>query len=91
MRQPVRTRSVRRPKGKRPVAPGARRDRLALLLALVTILCLDAIFFLSKDTQFLQFLMPGPLTTQIRPARSRTAAAPFCHIWVPGCSPSLSS
>ncbi len=36
---------------------------MALLLALVTILCLDAIFFLSKDTQFLQLLMPGPLTS----------------------------
>ncbi len=41
-------------------APSARRDRLAMLLALVTVVCLVAVFFISKDTQF---LMPGPLTS----------------------------
>ena len=37
-----------------------RRDRLAVLLALVTVVCLGAAFLLSKGTQF---LMPGPLTS----------------------------
>ena len=60
MRRPVRTRSVRPPKAERQVPPGSRRDRLAVLLALVTVVCLGAAFFLSKDTQF---LMPGPLTS----------------------------
>jgi hypothetical protein len=63
MRRPRRTRSVRPPKAERRAAPGSRRDRLSVLLALVTIVCLDAAFFLSKDTQFLQFLMPGPLAS----------------------------
>jgi hypothetical protein len=61
MRRPGRTRSVRRPKAKRQAAPGSRRERLAVLLALVTVVVLDLALFLSKDTQFLQFLMPGPL------------------------------
>ena len=60
MRRPVRTRSVRPPKAERQAAPGSRRDRLAVLLALVTVVCLGAAFFLSKDTQF---LMPGPLAS----------------------------
>jgi hypothetical protein len=42
------------------VAPGSRRDRLAVLLALVTVVCLGSAFFLSQDTQF---LMPGPLAS----------------------------
>jgi hypothetical protein len=40
--------------------PGVRRDRLAVLLALVTVVCLGSAFFLSKGTQF---LMPGPLAS----------------------------
>ena len=63
MRRPVRTRPVRPRKAKRQAARSARRDHLAVLLALVTVVCLDLVFFLSKDTQFLQFLMPGPLTS----------------------------
>jgi hypothetical protein len=63
MRRPGRTRSVRPPKAERQAAPGSRRDCLAVLLALVTIVCLGLAFFLSKDTQFLQFLMPGPLAS----------------------------
>ena len=55
MRRPVRTRSVRRPK-----PPGYWRDRLALLLAVATIVCLGAAFFLARDTRF---LMPGPLAS----------------------------
>jgi hypothetical protein len=63
MRRPGRTGSARPPKAERQVAPGSRRDRLGVLLALATVVCLDAAFFLSKDTQFLQFLMPGPLAS----------------------------
>ena len=39
---------------------GSRRDRLAVLLALVTVVCVGSAFFLSKGTQF---LMPGPLAS----------------------------
>ena len=42
------------------MVPGSRRDRLAVLLALVTVVCLGSAFFLSQDTQF---LMPGPLAS----------------------------
>ena len=40
--------------------PASRRDRLAVLLALVTVVCLGSAFFLFQDTQF---LMPGPLAS----------------------------
>jgi hypothetical protein len=60
MRRPVRTRSVRPPKAERQVPPGSRRDRLAVRLALVTVVCLGSAFFLSQDAQF---LMPGPLAS----------------------------
>jgi general stress protein YciG len=40
--------------------PGYWRDRLAVLLALVTVVCLGAAFFLAKD---MKFLAPGPLTS----------------------------
>ena len=40
--------------------PGSRRDRLAVLLALVAVACVGSAFFLSKGTQF---LMPGPLAS----------------------------
>ena len=63
MRRPVRTRSVRPPKARRQALPASLRDRLAMLLALVTVACLALAFFLSKDTQFRQFLMPGPLAS----------------------------
>jgi hypothetical protein len=55
-----RTRSARPPKATRQVSPGSRRDRLAVLLALVTIACLGAAFLLGKGTHF---LMPGPLAS----------------------------
>ena len=58
MRRPARTRSVRPPKAERQA--GSRRDRLAVLLGLVTLFCLGAAFILSQDTEF---LMPGPLTS----------------------------
>jgi hypothetical protein len=54
-------RSIRPPKADRPAAPPAsRRDRLALLLAFVTVVCLGAAFSFFKDTRF---LMPGALTS----------------------------
>ena len=56
----ARTRAVRPPKAERQAAPSSRRDRLAVLLALMTVVCLGLAFFLAKDTQF---LMPGPLTS----------------------------
>ncbi len=40
--------------------PGSRRDLLAVLLALVTVVCLGSAFVLSRGTQF---LMPGPLAS----------------------------
>jgi hypothetical protein len=60
MRRPVRNGSVRPPKAERQARPGFRRDRLAALLALATVVCLGAAFLLSRDTQF---LMPGPLAS----------------------------
>jgi hypothetical protein len=52
--------SDRTAKAEGQAAPGSLRDRLAFLLALVTIAGLGLAFFLSKDTQF---LMPGPLAS----------------------------
>ena len=52
--------SVQSPAAEGQTAPGSRRDRLAVVLALVTVVCLGAVFLLSKDTKF---LMPGPLTS----------------------------
>ena len=63
MRRSIWTRSARPPRVERQVAPAARRDRLALLLALATVVCLGSALFLSKDTQLLRFLMPGPLAS----------------------------
>jgi hypothetical protein len=60
MGRAVWTRSVRPPKAARQAAPGSWRDRLALLLAFVTVACLGSALFLAKDTQL---LMPGPLTS----------------------------
>ena len=75
MRRPVRTRSVRPPKAERQAAPGSRRDRLAVLLALVTVVCLGLAFFLAKDRQFLRLLMPGPLAS----AHSAIENCSACH------------
>jgi hypothetical protein len=60
MRRPVRTRSVQPLKAETQAPHGFRRDRLAALLALVTVVCLSLAFFLLQDTQF---LMPGPLSS----------------------------
>jgi len=60
MRRPARAGSMRPAKAERHAAPGFQRDRLAVLLALVTVVCLGSAFFLFQDTQF---LMPGPLAS----------------------------
>jgi hypothetical protein len=60
MWRPGLLKSVRPPKAERQAPFGSRRDRLAVLLALVTVVCLGAALFLSKGTQL---LMPGPLTS----------------------------
>ena len=57
MRRPVRTGSM---KAERQARPRFRRDRLAALLALATVVCLGSAFLLFRDTQF---LMPGPLAS----------------------------
>ena len=51
---------VRSPKTERDVPPNVRRDRLAVLLAFMTIIGVGLTLSLAKDTQF---LMPGPLTS----------------------------
>ncbi|HEX7108469.1 MAG TPA: hypothetical protein VF224_04440, partial [Aestuariivirga sp.] len=60
MRRPERLKSVQPPKDERQVPSGSRRARLAVLLTLVTVVCLGSALFLSKGTQL---LMPGPLTS----------------------------
>ena len=60
MRRPERARSVRPPKRQWPTIPGSWRDRLAVLMALVTLSCVGWVFVLAKDTRF---LMPGPLAS----------------------------
>jgi len=72
MRRAVWAKSARPPKAARQVATGSLRDRLAMLLALVTVVCLGSALFLSKDTQL---LMPGPLAS----AHSAIENCSACH------------
>ena len=60
MQAPVRTRTVRPQSAWRRAVPDSLRDRLAVLLALATIVCLGLAFFFARDPQF---LMPGPLAS----------------------------
>ena len=53
-------RSVRTSKAENPARPAAGRDRFAVQIALVTVVCLGCMFILSKGTTF---LMPGPLAS----------------------------
>ena len=53
MRQAGRIRSGRPPKADRQAAPASLRDRLAVLVAVVTVACAGAAFLLAKDTKFL--------------------------------------
>lgn len=60
------------PTAERPAPPNARRDRLAVQLALVTIIGVGLAFVFSKGTRF---LMPGPLTS----AHGAIEACGTCH------------
>ncbi|WP_125461693.1 MULTISPECIES: hypothetical protein [Rhodomicrobium] len=53
-------RSGRAPRAERPSKPPSPRDRLAVLLAIVTAICLGAAFLFSSGKQF---LAPGPLAS----------------------------
>ena len=72
MRRPVRTRPVRQPKAAWQVFPSSWRDRLAVLLAILTVVCMGAALLLARDTRF---LMPGPLTS----AHSAIEKCSACH------------
>jgi hypothetical protein len=52
--------SVRPPETEGQAQPGSRRDRLAALLALVTLVCVGSAYVASKGMQLLE---PGPLTS----------------------------
>ena len=56
----------------RRTARGSPRDRLAVLLALVTVICVGAAFLLARDAKF---LMPGPLAS----AHSAIDNCSACH------------
>jgi hypothetical protein len=56
----VRNRSVRPSQTDGQAAPSSLRDRVAKLLALVTLVCVGVAFIVSKGTQL---LMPGPLAS----------------------------
>ena len=60
MRPPGRIGSDRPPKAKRQAPPAPLRDRLAVLLAVVTVVCVGAAFLFAKD---MKFLMPGSLAS----------------------------
>jgi len=75
MRRLARTGSARPPTAEKQAAAGSRRDRLALLLAIVTVVCVGSALFLSTDAQFRQFLMPGPLAS----AHGAIETCSACH------------
>ena len=52
--------------------PRSWRDRLAVLLAILTVVCMGAALLLARDTRF---LMPGPLTS----AHSAIEKCSACH------------
>jgi hypothetical protein len=64
--------SVPQPNAEGQAGPGPRRDRIAVLLALVTVVCLGAAFLLAKGTLF---LMPGPLAS----AHGAIETCSACH------------
>jgi hypothetical protein len=53
-------RRTKPPQPPKPASPGSRRDRLAVLVGLATIICLGAAFVLGRGTKFLE---PGPLAS----------------------------
>lgn len=70
MKGPARSRSMQR--APKRLAPGIRRNRLAFLQAVVTVVCLGAAFVFARGTQF---LMPGPLSS----AHGAIEACSSCH------------
>jgi len=60
MQRAVSRKSIRTAAAAGPAAPGAWRDRLAMLVGLVTVACVGLTFIIAKDTHF---LMPGPLSS----------------------------
>ncbi len=72
MRQLAKLQPVRPPKPDKQATRGSLRDRLAVLLAMITIVCLGAAFLRSKGTQF---LMPGPMSS----AHSAIENCAACH------------
>lgn len=60
MRRPGWTRLARQPKDGNPAPPSSRRDRIAMRLALLTVVGIAVAFILSNN---MQFLMPGPLAS----------------------------
>ena len=71
MRRLVRIGSSRR-QAEGQATPASLRDRLAMLLALVTVAAVISAFVLSKD---MQFLMPGPLAS----AHGSIESCASCH------------
>lgn len=72
MRRSLWTKSVRPAKAEKQAAPGSMRDRLAVLLALVTVVCVGLAFIFARDPRF---LMPGPLVS----AHSAIENCSACH------------
>ena len=66
------TRPVGVPNSAMQEAPASHRDRLAIYLALLTIVCVVSIFVLSRSTDF---LMPGPLSS----AHATIKECGVCH------------
>lgn len=60
MRRPAGIGSVGPPQAEGQAASGSLRDRVAVLGAIATAVCLALVFLIAKDTQF---LMPGPLAS----------------------------
>jgi hypothetical protein len=72
MRRPLWTQSVPRSAAKGKAAPWPLRDRLSVLVGIVTFFCVGLAFIFARDTQF---LMPGPLAS----AHSAIENCSACH------------
>ncbi len=73
MRRPVWTKEDPPPPPReKPALPGYSRDRLAVMLGIVTCICVGLAFMFARDPQF---LMPGPLVS----AHSAIGNCDACH------------
>jgi hypothetical protein len=73
MRRPVWTKEEPPPPlREKPALPAYSRDRLAVMLGIVTCICVGLAFMFARDPQF---LMPGPLTS----AHSAIGNCDACH------------